>query len=390
MADLSTPATQQTPVRTPPVRTHLITDADDLPDLARAWRRLDDGVPFRGFNWLTTWWTHYGTDPRRELFVLVVERDGAGVVAIAPCYLHKSFARGNVIRLLGDGEVCSDHLSLLCAEPELPLASAAIADWLCAHRERWDRLDWESVDTSDPNIDALRDALTERGCDVATRSAGRCWSIDLPADWEQFLSMQSKSHRKQLRQADRRVLQSSRAKWHLVSCHDELNVAWPVLIDLHQRRRQSLGEPGCFASAAFSAFHRDVAEQLIEQGSLRLSWLELDGVPVAAEYHLAGGNATYAYQGGVDPERLADEPGRLSNMATIQAALAEGHTRFDFLRGDEPYKAHWRAHPHETIHLSAASPRTTARIRNSAIATATNVARWLKGASDTPSLVNED
>ncbi len=72
----------------------------------------------------------------------------------------------------------------------------------------------------------------------------------------------------------------------------ELEAAWPILVDLHQRRRKSLGEPGCFASNSFYDFHRDVAERLLKRGQLRLSWLTLDGMPAAAEYHFADRIAT--------------------------------------------------------------------------------------------------
>ena len=42
------------------------------------------------------------------------------------------------------------------------------------------------------------------------------------------------------------------------------------------------------------------------RGQLRLSWLDLDGSPIAAEYHFTDGATTFAYQGGVDPDRLAE------------------------------------------------------------------------------------
>src|SRR5207244_453594 len=78
---------------------------------------------------------------------------------------------------------------------------------------------------------------------------------------------------------------------------------------------------------------------------LRLHWLELDGRPVAAEYHIAGEDIVYAYQSGIEPEVLHEEPGHLAAIATLQLAIAQGYRAFDFLRGDEPYKAHWRAQP---------------------------------------------
>jgi CelD/BcsL family acetyltransferase involved in cellulose biosynthesis len=171
------------------------------------------------------------------------------------------------------------------------------------------------------------------------------------------------------------VLESGRATWHLVTDPTEFDVVWETLIDLHQRRRKSLGEPGCFASPTWAAFHRDVARALLDEGALRLSWLELDGIPAAAEYHLAGSRTTFAYQGGVDPTRLDEEPGRLSTIRVIQHALAEGHARMDFLRGDEPYKAHWRAELRATWRWQAAAPRTWANVRRQTWAGARRVGR---------------
>ena len=110
------------------------------------------------------------------------------------------------------------------------------------------------------------------------------------------------------------MLESDRARWHQVTSASELPAAWAILVELHQRRRLSLGEPGCFASRLFHDFHREVTQRLLDRDQLRMSWLELDGSPAAAEYHLAGTADTYAYQGGVDPERLAEEPGRLSTI----------------------------------------------------------------------------
>ncbi len=356
--------------------TERIDDPQRLHSIADDWHRLAGDVPFRDYVWLSTWWKHYGGG-RDELAVLVTRDDNSTVVGIAPCYIKQSITYGRELRLLGDGEVCSDHLTTFARADSLVQASQSIAAWLVENRQLWDRLSFENVNADDEAIAHLKTALDGNECATRITPAGRYWAIDLPGDWEGFLAAQSKSHRKQLRQADKRVLSTSRTKWNLVSHLDELLVAWPILVDLHQRRRNSLGEPGCFASTTFTKFHREMSQHFLNTGQLRMSWIELDGEPAAAEYHIASGDTLYGYQGGVDPHRLEEGPGQLSMIACLQTAIAEGRSRCDLLRGDEPYKAHWRAVPHETIHLRATSPRTSARLRESAVATAGNVARWL-------------
>lgn len=368
----------------------LITDSHDLAGLKTAWNALAGGMPLRSWDWLATWWNHYGatgTDQSadRQLYVFAVYDDASDaddgarpLIGIAPWYLDRSAIKGSTIRWLGSGEVCTDHLSLICRPEVAARVAAAVADTLTVTCDDWDLLELGAVDADDAPIAALLAALEERECLVSRHAADQCWALDLPASWDDYLAAISKSHRKQLRQLERRVLETDRASWLRVETESDLAVAWDVLVDLHQRRRRSLGEPGCFASRPFHDFHRDVVARLFARGQLRMSWLELDGTPAAAEYHLAGAGTTYAYQGGVDPDCLAEEPGRLSTILCLRAAIDEGHRQLDFLRGDEPYKAHWRATPRQTFDCRVVPNRRLARLRGRVLNLGDAVTDWMK------------
>jgi CelD/BcsL family acetyltransferase involved in cellulose biosynthesis len=377
----------------------LISEGDALAAAETAWNALAGDVPMRTWDWLATWWKYYGTPytgpaARRQLYVLAVygEPDVSGdkrLIGIAPWYLDRSTLKGSVIRWLGSGEVCTDHVSLICRPEDASRVAAAIADTLTVARDDWDLLDLNAVDADDPLVTELLSALEERECLVSRHVADQCWVVDLPTTWDEYLISISKSHRKQLRQLEHRVLQTERASWLCVESESDLATAWEVLVDLHQRRRRSLGEPGCFASRPFYDFHREVTSRLLARGQLRMSWLELDGAPAAAEYHFASGDTIYAYQGGVDPDRLGEEPGRLSTILCLRAAIEEGHSHFDFLRGDEPYKAHWRATPRPTFDCRMVPNRRLARIRGRMLNVGDAVTDWMRNVSqpvqaDTP------
>jgi CelD/BcsL family acetyltransferase involved in cellulose biosynthesis len=265
---------------------------------------------------------------------------------------------------------------------------AAIASATVEQFDDWDALELDAVDSGDEAVSALIERLQEAECSVRESAADSYWAVEMPASWEEYLAGISKSHRKQLRQLERRVLDGDRVTWHRVHTEDDLKTAWNVLVDLHQRRRQSLGELGCFASQAFHDFHQQVAQRLLQHGQLRISWLELDGSPAAAEYHVAGRTTTYAYQGGVDPERLSEEPGRLSTILCMQQAIAEQHTRLDFLRGDEPYKAHWRATSHATCNYRIVPARRLARIRGRVLSVAGTLHDWARQTAELTSFGN--
>lgn len=371
-----------------------ITTWHELLAIEPHWNALAGGMPFRSWDWLATWWKHYGSTStsgargadNRELCVLAVYREplptdesiANQLIGIAPWYIERTRLKGRVLRWLGDGEVCTDHVSLVCQPHDSQQVAAQLAETLADQFDDWDLLELNNVDADDLAVSQLLIELDCRDCRSTKEPADACWALDLPPTWDDYLAGVSKSHRKQLRQLERRVIESGRVEWHRAGSAAELETAWPILVDLHQRRRKSLGEPGCFASNSFHDFHREVAGRLLKCGQLRLSWLTLDGTPAAAEYHVADRLATYAYQGGVDPERLAEEPGRLSTILCLKQAIDERQERFDFLRGDEPYKAHWRATPHPTWNYRAASNRALSRLRGQVIGLAGTLGNWAR------------
>ena len=109
-----------------------------------------------------------------------------------------------MLRLLGDGEVCSDHLGLLTASREEVEAATSMAREI-ADDPQWELLEFTAIDEDDAPTQRLLDELAECDCMISRTPTDRCWTIDLPATWEEFLALQSKSHRKQLRQLERRA-----------------------------------------------------------------------------------------------------------------------------------------------------------------------------------------
>jgi len=354
---------------------------DELSRYAAAWDRLAGGIPFRRYDWASTWWKHYGAG---SLFVLAVFSDGGTLIGLAPWYLRGSAADGRVVRFLGSGEVCSDHLSVLC----WPGSEGSVVDALAARLTEgedarggkpWDLIELDGVDRDDPVVSRLQSALADRGCPVHRTASANCWRIELPPTWDDYLALLSKDFRKKLRRMVRRNVDTGRAVLHTVGRREELAQARAILVDLHQRRRRALGQPGAFASARFDAFHGEVMGRLLAAGCLRLHWLEWEGRPVAAEYDLAEAGVVYAYQSGIDPQASSLQPGTLATLLTVRAAIGEGFRTLDFLRGDEPYKAHWRARPHPADVVRIVANRAAARARHRL---------WLAG-SKLKSLVKE-
>jgi CelD/BcsL family acetyltransferase involved in cellulose biosynthesis len=363
------------------------TTLNELAPYADDWDQLAGGVPFRSWTWLSHWWQHYGPrgDARGGLAVLCVFDNDGELVGVAPWYVECSAMHGRVLRWLGSGEVCSDYLSVLWHPARKEAVIDVLAEYLAASAGgdrpealRWDLLHLDGVAADDATVAELADRLAAAGCMVHRRAGLNCWRLDLPTTWESYVASLGKNLRRDSRRLERELLDTGRAVLHTATDADELPQAMKILVDLHQRRRNTLGERGCFASERFLEFYDDVVPAMFARGCVQFYWLELDGKPAAGEYQLVGDGVLYAYQAGVDPEAMEHQPGKLINLAILRRAIEHGYRSFDFLRGDELYKARFGARPRANMELRVAPQRTVARLRHGLWLAGSNVKQWLK------------
>src|SRR5438105_10011121 len=112
------------------------TSFETLNPWSQSWNELARGVPFRSWQWLESWWGHYGCEPNGqakrnyELFILAVWGDDGSLAGVAPWYRLHGRSGARSLRFLGDGEVCSDYLSILCSPAGEESVAAVLAQWL--------------------------------------------------------------------------------------------------------------------------------------------------------------------------------------------------------------------------------------------------------------------
>ena len=326
-----------------PLQTTKVATLAGLEPYRAAWRALAQGAPMRSPEWLLVWWEQYAK-PHDELCVLLFHEGGGELVGLAPLYLEMRGRRGTV-RLLGSGEASSNHTGWLAAAGREKRVSRAVARFLLAARPLWTSVQLDSVDADDPAIDATVALMAGNGCLVRSKRLHNCWTIALPPTWEEYLSMLSRIQRKRCRK-QQQLIDSGRVRVHRVNDPAGFRRGFDLLLQLHAARWGEANKPlGCFSDRRFREFHEKAALELLLQGHLLLVWLEFEGRPVAVEYQFIDGKTVYSYLAGMDPTVSEFSPGSLSVMASIRLALAAGCDSFDLSRGDQPYKAHWRAAP---------------------------------------------
>ncbi|HWB09118.1 MAG TPA: GNAT family N-acetyltransferase [Pirellulales bacterium] len=357
------------------LRVALIQDERTIDSFA--WNALADAVVFRQHEWLAAWWNHFRRS-NDELFLLTVYDERRELIGLAPWYLARERWLGRVVRFLGSGRVCSEYLTVLAAPGTAPHVVRSLAQWLTGEGAAcWDLLDFDGVAQDDGLLGQLADELSLAGHSTYRRVRERTWRLCLPASWDDLLAGLSKSRRGKIRAQERKFLASGRAQVKSAVDETTRRQGLEVLYRLHQARRESLGDDGCFTMPRFERFLEDAAARLDRSGQLRLQWLEVDGQPAAVEFDLLGGDTLYYYQTGMNPELAEISPGWLLQIASLKRAISDGLAHFDFLRGDEEYKATWGAEPRPLAQVRVASRRPLARLRQQLwIAALEGKTRW--------------
>ncbi|HEY0069764.1 MAG TPA: GNAT family N-acetyltransferase [Chloroflexia bacterium] len=323
--------------------------------LRREWGELLDesraGI-FNSWEWLYPWYRRLGQE--RELHILAAREQGGRLVGLMPLCLEHRRAMGRKLRrltFLGETEVCGDYMDVV----SLPELHGAVVEAFAAHlrqsQSEWDVLDLADIDSQSPTLEMLRQSFAAPEYVAEVRPGSMCPSMSFePGEtFEGFLK--GSSRRENYR---RRKKQLEKQPGFSVECiEDPAQLARPFseFLRLHSLRWSGDGGSDGISGHEVEAFHRDAAALLAERGKLRLFVLLVGGKAVASLYALRHGDTFSYYQAGRDPEWQSMSVGLVMLVETFKRAIEEGASTYDFLRGEEPYKADWNNGRRHTVGL---------------------------------------
>ncbi len=327
------------------LQTRLITEFDEFRGCRQRWNELAGDRVFHRWEWMFSWWEQYCSGG--ELAIVVFEDDRGHWVGIAPWYKSTSPARGRVIQTLASGSACSDYVSLAIRPGFTAPVIVALGRLMLGRdvHELFADVDLFEIEghlATDPAIQLLHEAAACRNASVVMHEIGGTWRSALPADWHEYEATLHRSFRRKTRKAEKR-LANAEFSGEVFLTPKQLQRAWPIFADLHQMRRQSLGQPGCFADPHFERFLQTASLRLAESAHSQINLVHYKGRPITANLEFIAGDSVFMYQTGMDPEYLSLEPGHINFTWAIQASIERGFRWFDFLRGDEVYKSRWKA-----------------------------------------------
>jgi CelD/BcsL family acetyltransferase involved in cellulose biosynthesis len=338
-----------------------VRSTSELASLHREWKALVEQIAeesvFVHFDWVATWWEHFGSGS--ELAILTVRDERHGLIGLAPFYISRSLKTLGLRRLgfIGDKHTGSDYLRLIAHKAFWEEVVTAVSTALIEARPSWDYIELLDSDNDIVNC-ALALALRGNGLTVAVSPASTCRHIPLPATFESYLASIGGNLRGNFRRRLRNLRKAHNVEFECIRVGQALEQSYERLLVLHERRFRTRGKKSAFTgSQEVRQFHLHVARRLACQDLVRLFQLTADGKVIAALYGFQLGTRFQFFQCGMHPDWLTQGIGQITVGLSIEGAIELGCVDFDFLRGDEEYKSKWASDYRYTQNVCA-YPRT--------------------------------
>ncbi|MFJ5773458.1 GNAT family N-acetyltransferase [Streptomyces sp. NPDC093094] len=333
-----------------PYTTELVTDAAAFTELAPAWarlyRRCTTATPFQSHSWLHSWWLSYGRPGRLRL---VVVRRAGEVVAVAPL----TAVRRPLPALVPLGGAISDYGDVLLDDEHADGAADALTDRLTA-AARTALIDFREVRPG-----AAAERIYDRWSGPRRR-VGDSVCLELPAlPMDELVARLPSAKAQQRVRAKQRKLRSLGVRRTVVR-PDGVDAALRRLLELHRLQWQDRKVTGEHLRPRFGEHLTRSVVPMVRSGDAVVTEFRLDDDVVAVDLTLMSPRLAGGYLYGAHP-RLREHKADVAVM--LLDACAE-HTRdggrgtLSLLRGNEPYKHHWRPEPVVNQRLLLARRRT--------------------------------
>jgi len=341
------------------MKLQIIQSNQQFDALAHEWDGLVNNiaipVPFLRYGYLRGWWETLGGGEWLDArLYIVVGRDTDGTLCgIAPLFLAPDEGHGSRLMLLGSIEV-SDYLDLITRPEDLSSFTEALVNHLTGpNAPPWDLLDWINIPEASNTLKVLEKIAVKRNWYLKTERYLPSPVIQLPSDWETYLSGINKKQRHEIRRKIRRAESSEMpVRWYFTENPAFLEEDIEAFLTLMAH------DPikAAFLNSTMRSHMKKTVKVAFEEGWLKLAFLEVNDKKAAAYLCFDDGQRIYLYNSGMSLEFRELSVGWVLLGYLIQWAIENHRTAFDFLRGDEDYKYRFGGVDHWVMRVQLRNP----------------------------------
>jgi CelD/BcsL family acetyltransferase involved in cellulose biosynthesis len=317
-----------------PLKATVIEKTEGFAALEEEWRDLyrhsPTATPFQSWEWLYSWWEHYGGEGYR--LRLITLRSGEGLlVGLIPLMAER---RRGLRRLLFVGTRTA-YLDIVAREGwEGGVAEAGA-------RALWGESgSWGIADLQELRPEALAWKLFDAWDGPKTRAWKNYYMVVEVKPWEELLESVSRSLRKKTRQTLRKA-ESDGVRPRLAG-ESEAERAARTLVELHREAWRGRDIDPRNLTPAFEEHMVAAVRRMTSGGLGAVCEFWRDGEVVTSEFMVFGGDFVGTYVVGASREAIKRyQWSSLWVWQELSVARARNVPRVSHLRGEEPYKLRW-------------------------------------------------
>jgi len=323
----------------------ILENFDQFINLEGEWNKTlnksKDNNIFSTWEWLYCWWRHFGKNKQLRI---ILATEGDTLIGMAPLMISKySILKfGNFIKLEFIGTPEADYNNFILTKKEGDCLRRFL-NYVMTECDEWDCLELREIPMESISANLLEslNAKDFGGRSITKTTVNVCPYITLPSDMETFFKTLGGSMRRNLRRYMRKLASNYNVDTKTHASFGTLEEAMDTFFMLHQKRWIAQGRTGVFSKKIYREFHKDVARSFDKKGWLDLIFLTANNNPIAALYTFNYQRKKCVYLTGSDPAYFQFRVGNLLTLQAIERSIKNGLSEFDFMRGDEPYKALW-------------------------------------------------
>ena len=277
--------------------------------------------------WQSVWWRRFAGQKQPIIRQILSDGDPIGII---PFLDH-----GDELTFIGDSSVF-DYMDFpVVSEREEEFFSAA---WIEINSMDWVGIRLESIPEDSPTIGFAEKWADSEGYSITITETDKTPYSDLPKSWEEYLLNLRKKDRHELRRKIRRLEATPDYKQSEASLHP--NDLKDSMDEFFRLMSLSGEDKEAFLNSENKEFFIDLASTFSENNMFKLYFLEIEKTNVAACICFDYDNKCLLYNSGYDPSYSSLSVGLINKAFTIEAAISNNNTEYNFLKGTERYKYH--------------------------------------------------
>ena len=282
---------------------------------------------FTTIQWQQSWWENMGSS-KNELNLILVKYEG-NLLGIAPIMKTEG-----IISFLGGTDLWDMHDFIVEDGKEQQFFEGFVQ---YVDSQEWDQIYLESLIAGSPTLEFLIPALQNAGHNTELLPEDQLMGVKLPGDWEEYLSNLTKKDRHELRRKLRKLERETDYDIVQISSAEDVYSHMDIFLDLMGQSRE---EKSDFLTPSREKFFKQMAYSIARENMLKLFFLSIDDVKIAATFCFDYNDTLYLYNSGHNLDYASLGTGFLLKALCLKMAIEEGKGYYDLLRGSEGYKQH--------------------------------------------------